>query len=58
MQLYLPDIGDLLVALTLLFSALMVVVGLLENRKAEKRERRLLNAIDEEYRAFFQLGRL
>ena len=58
MQLYLPDIGDLLVALTLLFSALMVVVGLLENRKAEKRERRLLNAIDEEYRAFFQLGLL
>lgn len=58
MQLYLPDIGDLLVALTLLFSALMIVVALIENRKAGKRERRLLNAIDEEYRAFFQLGRL
>ena len=54
----LPDIGDLLFLLTALFSSLIVLFEALERRREARRERRLLDEIDREYRAFRQLGRL
>jgi len=54
----LPDIGDLLVGIALLFTALIVLAGTLESRREYQREQRLLEAIDEEYRAYCRLGRL
>jgi hypothetical protein len=58
MQLALPDIGDLLVAIVLLFTGLMVICETVENRRAGQREQRMLDAIEEEYRVFCRLGRL
>jgi hypothetical protein len=54
----LPDIGDLLFLLTVLFSSLIILFEALERRREARRERRLLDEIDREYRAFRQLGRL
>jgi len=58
MQLTLPDIGDLLVAIALLFTALIVLFETLESRRRGQREQRILEAIEEEYRTFCRLGRL
>ncbi len=59
MQLTLPDIGDLLVGIALLFTVLIVLAGTLENRRQDaQREQRILDAIEEEYRVFRRLGRL
>ncbi len=58
MQLTLPDIGDLLVAIALLFTALIVLFETLESRRRGQREQRILDAIEEEYRTFCRLGRL
>jgi hypothetical protein len=57
MQLALPDIGDLLVAIALLFTALIVLFETLESRREGQREQRMLDAIEEEYRDFCRLGR-
>jgi hypothetical protein len=57
MQLTLPDIGDLLVAIALLFTALIVLFETLESRRRGQREQRILEAIEEEYRTFCRLGR-
>jgi hypothetical protein len=57
MQLTLPDIGDLLVAIALLFTALIVLFETLESRRRGQREQRILDAIEEEYRTFCRLGR-
>lgn len=54
----LPDIGNLLFLLTVFFTLLIVLFEALERRREARRERRLLDAIDREYRAFRQLGRL
>jgi hypothetical protein len=53
----LPDIGDLLFFLTVLFASLIVVFEMLERRREGKREQKVLDAIDREYRAFRSLGR-
>jgi len=58
MQLALPDIGDLLVGIALLFAALIMLAGTLESRRECQREQRVLDAIEEEYRLFCRLGRL
>jgi hypothetical protein len=58
MQLILPDIGDLLVVIALLFTALILLFETLQTRRDGQREQRMLDAIDEEYRAFRRLGRL
>jgi hypothetical protein len=58
MHLTLPDIGDLLVVITVLFSALIVLFETLASRREGQREQRMLDAIEEEYQAFRRLGRL
>ena len=58
MQISLPDIGDLLVWIALLFTALIVVFETLERRREGRRELRILDAIDREFREFTRLGRL
>ncbi|MGH9693588.1 MAG: hypothetical protein ACRD5Z_05575 [Bryobacteraceae bacterium] len=54
----LPDIGDLLFLLTMLFTSLILLFEALERRREARRERHLLDEIDREYRAFRQFGRL
>jgi hypothetical protein len=54
----LPDIGELLFLLTVLFSSLIILFEALERRREARRERQLLDEIDREYRAFCHLGRL
>jgi hypothetical protein len=58
MRISLPDIGDLLVVITVLFSALIILFETLASRREGQRERRMLDAIEEEYQAFRRLGRL
>jgi len=58
MQLSLPDIGDLLVLIAVLFTALIVLFETLERRREGRREQRILDAIEREYHAFTRLGRL
>jgi len=58
MQPSLPDIGDLLVLIALLFTALIVLFETLERRREGQREQRILDAIEQEYHAFTRLGRL
>lgn len=54
----LPDIGDLLFLLTVVFSSLIVLFEALERRREARREQLLLDEIEREYRVFRQLGRL
>jgi hypothetical protein len=58
MRFLLPDIGDLLVIITVTFTALIVVVETMERRREGLREQRILDAIEREYQAFRQMGRL
>ena len=58
MHFSLPDIGDLLVIIALLFTALIVLWDTVERRREGLREQRTLDAIEQEYHAFRQLGRL
>jgi hypothetical protein len=58
MQLALPDIGDLLVTIALLFTGLIVLFETLASRRESQREQQMLDAIEEEYRVFCRLGRL
>lgn len=54
----LPDIGDLLFLLTVVFSSLIILFEALERRREARREQLLLDEIEREYRVFRQLGRL
>jgi hypothetical protein len=54
----LPDFGDLLFFLTVLFSSLIVLFEILERRREGKRQQRILDDIEQEYEAFRRLGRL
>jgi len=51
-------LGNLLFALALLFTALIVVFEFLERRREGRRERRILDEIEREYQAYFHLRRL
>ncbi|HEY7306798.1 MAG TPA: hypothetical protein VH601_21920 [Bryobacteraceae bacterium] len=54
----LPDLGNLIFAIALLFSTLIVLIEWLERRRDSERERRLLDMIEREYWAYRRLGRL
>ena len=58
MSLALPDIGDLLFLLVVLFSSLIVLFETLERRREARRQRLLLDEIEREYRVFQRLGLL
>lgn len=48
------DLGDLLLLVALLFSSLIIGAEWLQRRRESRRERMLLDAIEAEYRAYFQ----
>ena len=52
------DLGDLLLAVAVIFGSLIIVFEVLERRREGRRERTLLDAIDAEYRAYYRMGRL
>ncbi|HEY6988212.1 MAG TPA: hypothetical protein VH369_07510 [Bryobacteraceae bacterium] len=54
----LPDLGNLIFAIALLFSTLIVLIECLQRRRDSERERRLLDTIEREYWAYRRLGRL
>lgn len=58
MKIDLPDFGDLLFFLTVLFSSLIVLFEILERRREGKRQQRILDDIEQEYEAFRRLGLL
>ena len=58
MSLALPDIGDLLFLLVILFSSLIVLFETLERRREARRQQLMLDEIEREYRAFRRLGLL
>jgi hypothetical protein len=55
-ELSLPDFGDLLLGIALLFGALIVFFEALERRREGVAERRLLETIAQEYAHFRRLG--
>jgi len=52
------DLGNLLLAVALLFGSLIIVFECLERRRESRRERCMLDSIEAEYRVYFRLGRL
>ena len=46
MRISLPDIGDLLVCITLSFAALILLFETVERRREGRREQRILDAIE------------
>jgi uncharacterized iron-regulated membrane protein len=54
----LPDLGNLIFGIALLFSSLIVLLEWLQRRRDGARERRLLETIEREYWAYRRLGRL
>ena len=58
MRTTLPDLGDLLFGVAVLFGVLIVIFECAERRRASRREQRILELIEREYEAFYQLGRL
>jgi hypothetical protein len=51
-------LGNLLLAMAVVFSVLIVVFEWLERRREGKRELRVLEEIEREYEAYCRLGRL
>ena len=54
----LPNLGNLIFAIALLFSFLIVLIEWVERRRDGERERRLLDTIEREYWMYRRLGRL
>lgn len=52
------DLGDLLLAVAVLFTSLIVLCESLERRRENRRERSVLAAIEAEYRLYCRMGRL
>lgn len=52
----LPDIGDLLLTIALLFGGLIVVFETLERRRESRDENLMLDEIAREYAAYRRLG--
>jgi hypothetical protein len=50
----LPDLGNLIVSIALLFSFLIVILEWLGRRREREQERRLLDTIEREYWAFIR----
>jgi hypothetical protein len=53
----LPDFGDLLFFIAVLFGLLIVLFETLERRREGRKEQLLLQAIDREFQTFTRLGR-
>ena len=51
-------LGNLLLAMAVLFALLIVFFECLERRREGKRQRRVLDEIQREYEVYFRLGRL
>jgi hypothetical protein len=49
------DLGDLLVIIALFFSTMIVIFECAERRREGRRERRMLEAIEREYEAYFRI---
>jgi hypothetical protein len=56
MQDFLPDFGDLLLCIALLFGVLIAVFETLERRREHRNEHLLLDEIAREYADYQQLG--
>jgi hypothetical protein len=54
----LPDLGDLLLMIALFFACAIVISGCVERRREDRRERRVLEAIEREYELYFRARRL
>lgn len=52
------DLGDLLVVIALFFATMIVIFECAERRREVRRERRVLDAIEREYEAHFQIRRV
>ncbi len=52
------DLGDLLLAVAVLFGSLIVIFEMLERRRESRVERLVLDAIEAEYQAYYRMGRL
>lgn len=50
----LPDLGDLLLMIALFFAGAIVISGCAERRREDRRERRVLEAIEREYEVYFR----
>jgi hypothetical protein len=51
-----PDLGDLLLGVSIFFATMIVIFECLERRREGRREQQLLDAIEREYQIFFQTG--
>ena len=54
----LPSLGNLIFAIALLFSFLIILIEWVERRRDGQRERKLLDTIEREYWLYRRLGRL
>jgi hypothetical protein len=52
------DLGNLLLAVAVLFTTLILVFELLERRRENRRQRTMLEAIEAEYQLYCRMGRL
>ncbi len=57
MAIHLPDLGDLLFLIATFFAGAIIVSACLEHRRRGRREQRLLDAIEKEYRLYFRAVR-
>ena len=49
------DLGDLLLVIALFFAFMIVIFEFAERRRETRREQQLLDAIEREYQAYFQI---
>lgn len=54
MGVHLLDLGDLLLAIVLFSSAMVVLAGCAERRRAHQRQQQILDMIEREYEAYFR----
>ncbi|HMF76066.1 MAG TPA: hypothetical protein VK604_10425 [Bryobacteraceae bacterium] len=57
MKFLLPDFGDLVFSIAVVFGLLIVVFETLERRREGRQEQLVLQAIDQEFRDFTKFGR-
>jgi protein-S-isoprenylcysteine O-methyltransferase Ste14 len=54
----LPDLGDLLFGIAIVLAVLIGIFECIERRRENRREQRVLDAIEREYQAYCRAGRL
>lgn len=52
------DLGDLLVLIAVFFATMIVIFECAERRRETRRERRILEAIEQEYELYFRIHRV